>query len=96
VFVLISAKEWILDAHVSPLWLAVRVLGCGTMGAIVWAVIGTGGSMKNMEVSIGWCPIIWDVSYVCIQWSTLGGASFLIVVQQIAVYTMLQRMSAVR
>lgn len=93
-FVLISAKEWILDVHVSPLWLAVRVLGCGTMGAIVWAVIGTGGSMKDLEVRKS--NIIWDASYTCRQWSTLGGASFLILVQQIAVYTMLQRISAVR
>ena len=51
VFVLISGKEWLLDVHVSPLWLAVRVLGCGCMGALVWAVVGGSGSTNDMEVS---------------------------------------------
>ncbi|KAF8519674.1 cation efflux family-domain-containing protein [Gautieria morchelliformis] len=78
VFVLISGKEWILDVHVSPLWLAVRVLGCGSMGALVWAIAGSGGSTNDIE------------------WSTLGGASSLIVIQQVAIYMALQRMSAVR
>ena len=52
VFVLISGKEWILDVHVSPLWLALRVLGCGCMGALVWTVAGSGGgSMRDIAVS---------------------------------------------
>jgi hypothetical protein len=56
VFVLISGKEWILDVHVSPLWLAVRVLGCGSMGALVWAIAGSGGSTSDIEVSIANIP----------------------------------------
>ncbi|KAF8573763.1 cation efflux protein [Ramaria rubella] len=78
VFVLIAGKEWILDVQVSPLWLTVRVLGCGSMGGLAWAVTGGDASMTDIE------------------WPTLASASSLLVVQQVAVYTMLQRMSAVR
>lgn len=53
VFVLILGKEWILDVHVSPLWLAARVLGCGCMGALVWVIAGSSGSTGDIEVSTG-------------------------------------------
>ena len=47
VLVLIASKEWLLDNHVSPLWLAVRVLGCGSMGALAWVAAGAGDVLIN-------------------------------------------------
>lgn len=93
VFALIVGKEWLLDEHVAPLWLTVRALGCGSMGALLWAI--TSGNSKEFEVRLFELNLTSHDTIFC-QLSTLGGASLLIVVQQVTMYMVVQRMSAIR
>jgi hypothetical protein len=52
VFAVYSAKEWFLDLDVGVFWVLVRVLACGGLGVLVWAVITGQLARRDIEVCV--------------------------------------------
>ena len=95
VLALFAAKESLLSCDVGVFWVVIRVLALGALGMLVWEGLTLEFS-KGTHIEVGYHNPHLPCHLRIPQWTALGVSSFLLFVQQAALYTALYRLPSLR